>query len=209
MLLLRHARTGSDAPDEEAKTTVDEPLDFYVKATAKDRTQKRLERVNTRPGALRRCRQGWPACAKELQRFQDKREHGWEFFQRHAGLRPNAREEFERKFDHKMMNGLCSKHGSMDGRAPGRSPGNRPPTASSGGEADGVGGRALEKLWEAGVLTSSPNLRTGNKSASSRQTTEETASQSSEDEMKLDGSCSVHETLTCPSCARCSTCSVA
>ena len=80
MLLLRHAalsmqtkvpshsqeelathERGSDASDVEAKTMVDEPLDFYVKATGKDGAQKRQELVNMRPGALRRCRERWQA----------------------------------------------------------------------------------------------------------------------------------------------------
>ena len=96
------ARPRSAARDVEVNTVVGEA------PAGKDRTQKRPELVNTRPGVLRRCREPWQSNAEELQRFQGKREQAWEFFQRQARLRPNAREEFERKFEHKVMNGLYS-----------------------------------------------------------------------------------------------------
>ena len=39
---------------------------------------------------------------------QDKKEQTWEFLRIQAGLRPDARKEFERKFEQKVMNGLYS-----------------------------------------------------------------------------------------------------
>ena len=82
---------------------VDEAMDFYVKATGKDGVL-----VNMRPGDLRRCRERWQARADEKQRFHDKKDQTWEFFRIQAGLRPDARKEFERKFERKVMNGLYS-----------------------------------------------------------------------------------------------------
>ena len=52
---------------------VDEALDFYVKATGRDGTQKRQEFVNMRPGDFRRSLERWQARAKEAQRLQDKK----------------------------------------------------------------------------------------------------------------------------------------
>ena len=43
-----------------------------------------------------------------MQRFHDKKDTNVEFLRIQAGLRPDARKEFERKFERKVMNGLCS-----------------------------------------------------------------------------------------------------
>ena len=51
----------------------DEALDYYVKATGRDGTQKREELVSMRPGELRRSLERWQARAKDMQRLQDKR----------------------------------------------------------------------------------------------------------------------------------------
>ena len=53
---------------------VDETLDFYEKATGRDRTQKRQELENMRPGELKRSLERWQAHAKEVQRLEDKKE---------------------------------------------------------------------------------------------------------------------------------------
>ena len=74
----RDARTGSDAPDVEAKTMVDEPLDFYVKATGKDGAQMRQELVNMRPGPCGDVESDGKR-AEATQRFQDKKQHTWEW----------------------------------------------------------------------------------------------------------------------------------
>ena len=74
---------------------VDEALDFYVKATVRDGTQKRKELVNMRPGELRRSLERWQVRAEEVQRFQDKKEQAWDLYRRVLSKR---REDFENEF---------------------------------------------------------------------------------------------------------------
>ena len=73
---FREARSRSAIRNVETRKMADEALDFCVKATGRDRTQKRRELVNMRPGELRRSPERWEARAKEVQRLQDKKEKG-------------------------------------------------------------------------------------------------------------------------------------
>ena len=50
---FREARSWSATRNVETRNMVDEALDFNVKATGRDGTQKREELVNMRPGELR------------------------------------------------------------------------------------------------------------------------------------------------------------
>ena len=82
---------------------VDEALDFYVKATGRDGTQKREELVNMSPGELRRSLERWQARAKEVQRLQDKKEHAWSLYNRVPNFRRKKKEDFEKDFEHKAV----------------------------------------------------------------------------------------------------------
>ena len=75
---FREARSRSATRNAETRNMVDEASDFCVKAAGKDRTQKRRELVNMRPGELRRSPERWEARAKEVQRLQDKKEQAWD-----------------------------------------------------------------------------------------------------------------------------------
>ena len=46
--------------------------------------------------------------SRAMASIHDKKDQTWEFFRIQAGLRPDARKEFERKFERKVMNGLYS-----------------------------------------------------------------------------------------------------
>ena len=74
---FREARSRSATRNEETRNMVDEALEFYVKATGRDGTQKRQELVSMRPDELRRSLERWEARAKEVQRFQDEKEQAW------------------------------------------------------------------------------------------------------------------------------------
>ena len=82
---------------------VDEAVDFYVKATGRDGTQKREELVNMRPGELRRSLERWQAHAKEVQRLQENKEHAWDLYSRVPNFRRVKKEDFERDFAHKVV----------------------------------------------------------------------------------------------------------
>ena len=82
---------------------VDEALDFYVKATGRDGTQKREELVKTSPGELRRSLERWQARAKEAQRLQDTKEHAWDLYSRVPNFRRKTKEDFEKDFAHKVV----------------------------------------------------------------------------------------------------------
>ena len=70
---FREARSRSATRNVKTRN-VDEALEFHVKATGKDGTQKREELMNMRPGELRRSLERWEARAKEMQRIEDKKE---------------------------------------------------------------------------------------------------------------------------------------
>ena len=82
---------------------VDEALDYYVKATGRDGTQKRQELVNVRPGELRRSLERWQARAKEVQRLQEKKEHAWDLYSRVPSFGRKKKEDFEKEFGHKVV----------------------------------------------------------------------------------------------------------
>ena len=56
---FREARSRSATRNVETRSMVDEALDFYVKATGRDRIQKREELVKMSPGELRRSLERW------------------------------------------------------------------------------------------------------------------------------------------------------
>ena len=61
---FREARSRSATRNVETRSMVDEALDFYEKANGRDRTQKRQELENMRPGELRRSLERWQAQCK-------------------------------------------------------------------------------------------------------------------------------------------------
>ena len=67
---FRETRSRSATRDVDMRSTVDEALDFHVKATGKDGTQKRQELMNMRPGDQRRSLEHWKTRAEEEERFQ-------------------------------------------------------------------------------------------------------------------------------------------
>ena len=75
---------------------VDEALDFHVKA-------KRKELVNMRPGDLRRSLERRQARAKEVQRFQDKKEQLWNLYRRVPNVKRKKKKDFEKDFEHKAI----------------------------------------------------------------------------------------------------------
>ena len=78
-------------------------LDFYEKANGRDRTQKRQELENMRPGELRRSLERWQAHAKEVQRLQEKKEHAWNLYSRAPSFGRKKKEDFEKDFGHKVV----------------------------------------------------------------------------------------------------------
>ena len=82
---------------------VDEVVDFYVKATGRDGTQKREELMNKRPGELRRSLERWQAHAKEVQRLKEKKEHAWDLYSRVPSFGRKKKEDFEKDFGHKVV----------------------------------------------------------------------------------------------------------
>ena len=100
---FREARSRSATRNVETRNMVDEAVDFYVKATGRDGTQKREELVNMRPGELRRSLERWQTSAEEVQRLQDKKEHAWDLYSRVPNFRRMKKEDFERDFAHKVV----------------------------------------------------------------------------------------------------------
>ena len=100
---FREARSRSAIRNVETRSMVDEVVDFYVKATGRDGTQKREELVNMRPGELRRSLERWQARAKEVQRLQDKKEHAWDLYRRVPNFRFKKKENFEGDFKHRAV----------------------------------------------------------------------------------------------------------
>ena len=87
---FREVRSRSATRNMDTRSMVDEALDFYVKATGRDGTQKRRELVNMRPGDLRRSLERWQACEKEVQRLQDKKEQAWDLYRRRRTSRKTS-----------------------------------------------------------------------------------------------------------------------
>ena len=96
---FRKGRSRSATRNVETRSMVDmvdEALDYYVKATGRDGTQKREELVYMRPGELRRR-------AKDVQRLQDKKEHAWDLYSRMPNFRLKNKENFEEDFKHRAV----------------------------------------------------------------------------------------------------------
>ena len=104
---FRKGRSRSASRNVETRSTVDsivdEALDYYVKATGRDGTQKRQELVNMRPGELRRSLEHWQARAKDLQHLHDKKEHAWNLYSRVPNFRLKNKENFEEDFKHRAV----------------------------------------------------------------------------------------------------------
>ena len=100
---FHEARSRSATRNVETRSMVDEALDFYVKATGRDGTQKREELVNMSPGELRRNLERWQARAKEVQRLQNKKEHAWNLYSRVPNFGRKKKEDFEKDFGHKVV----------------------------------------------------------------------------------------------------------
>ena len=100
---FREARSRSATRKVETRSMVDEALDYYVKATGRDGTQKREELVNMRRGELRRSLERWQARANEVQRLQDKKEHVWDLYSRVPNFRFKNKDNFEEDFKHRAV----------------------------------------------------------------------------------------------------------
>ena len=131
---------------------VDEALDFYVKATGREGTQKRQELVNMRPGELRRNLEHWRLRAEEKQRLQEKKEEAWELFGRQPGHKQTTEEKFAQEFKRRvtnMMDGPRRQQGArkvlagMDERAAKGSSGRGTEAGRQGDEKDGRRGCTL------------------------------------------------------------------
>ena len=95
---FRETRSWSARSNVEMRSTVDEALDFYVKATGKDGTQKRQELMNMRPGDQRRSLEHLKTRAEEEERFQRTKEAKRKTFEEegpksHEQLKKREREE--------------------------------------------------------------------------------------------------------------------
>ena len=109
---FREARSRSATRNVETKSMVEEVLDFYVKATGRDGTQKRQELVNMRPVELRRSLEHWRLRAEEKQRFQGMQEEAWELFRRQPGNKQTTKEKFAQEFKRKVTNMMDGPFGS-------------------------------------------------------------------------------------------------
>ena len=146
---------------------VDEALDYYVKVTGRDGTQKREELVNMRPGELRRSLERWQARAKDMQRLQDKKEHAWDLYSRVPNFRLKNKENFEEDFKHRAVyDGKVNERKLQEWidemqskvRAAERQLEARERKWMESEDSSSQGRRAWEKLWEAGAFSSSPYL---------------------------------------------------
>ena len=100
---FREARSWSATRNVETRSMVDEALDFHVKATGRDGTQKRQELVNVKPGDLRRSLERWQARAKEVQRLQDKKEQAWDLYRRVPNFRRKKKKDFVKDLERKAV----------------------------------------------------------------------------------------------------------
>ena len=109
---FRETRSRSATRNVEMRSTVDEALDFYVKATGMDGAQKRQEPMNMMPGdQRRRSLEHWKTCAEEEDRFRRTKEEAWKLFEKQPESKRKTKEEFEEEFTHKVRNatGNCRK----------------------------------------------------------------------------------------------------
>ena len=164
---FREARSRSATRNVETRSMVDEALDFYVKATGRDGTQKREELVNMRPGELRRSLERWQARAKEVQRLQEKKEHAWDLYSRVPSFGRKKKEDFEKDLEHKAMyNGKIDEKSLQEWTDEMQSKVQKAERELEARErkcmeledSNSQRGRAWEKLWQPGAFSSSPYL---------------------------------------------------
>ena len=150
---------------------VDEAVDFYVKATGRDGTQKREELVNMRPGELRRSLERWEARATEVQRLQDKKRHAWDLYSRVPSFKRKKREDFEKDFGHKTVyNGKVDEKSLQEWTDEMQSKVEKAERELEARERNWMASedsnsqrrQAWEKIWDPRVLALSPFLAAGN-----------------------------------------------
>ena len=146
---------------------VDEALDFHVKATGRDGTQKRQELVNMKPGDLRRSLERCQARAKEVQRLQDKKEQAWDLHRRVSNFRRKKKKDFVKDLERKAVyNGKIDEMilqewtDEMQSKvqAAARQLEARERKWMESEDSSSQRRRAWEKLWEPGAFPSSPYL---------------------------------------------------
>ena len=146
---------------------IDEAVDFYVKATGRDGTQKREELVNMRPGELRRSLERWQARAKEVQRLQEKQEHAWDLYSRVPSFGRKKKEDFEKDLEHKAVyNGKIDEKSLQEWTDEMQSKVQKAERELEARErkcmeledSNSQRRRAWEKLWQPGAFSSSPYL---------------------------------------------------
>ena len=149
------------------RSMVDEAVDFYVKATGRDGTQKRQELVNVRPGELKQSLERWQALAKDVQRLQDKKEHAWDLHRRMPNFKRKNKEDFEKDLEHKAVyNGKVDEKRLQEWtdemqskvRAAERQLEAQERKWMESEDSSSQGRRAWDKLWEAGAFSLSPYL---------------------------------------------------
>ena len=162
---FREARSRSATRNVETRSMVDEALDFYEKANGRDRTQKRQELENMRPGELRRSLERWQAHAKEVQRLQEKKEHAWDLYSRVPSFGRKKKEDFEKDFGHKVVyDGKVDEKRLREWTDEMQSKVQKAERELEARESKWMASedsnsqrrRAWEKLWEAGAFSSSP-----------------------------------------------------
>ena len=164
---FREARSWSATRNVETRSMVDEALDFYDKATGRDRTQKRQELENMRPGELKRSLERWQARAKEVQRLEDKKEQAWDLYRRMPNFKRKKKEDFEKDLEHKAVyNGKIDEKSLQEWTDEMQSKVQRAERELEAREGKWMASedsnaqrrRAWEKLWEPGAFSSSPYI---------------------------------------------------
>ena len=164
---FREARSRSATRNVETRSMVDEALDFYEKATGRDRTQKRQELENMRPGELKRSLERWQARAKEVQRLEDKKEHAWDLYRRMPNFKRKKKEDFEKDLEHKAVyNGKIDEKSLQEWTDEMQSKVQKAERELEARErkwmeledSNSQRRRAWEKLWQPGAFSSSPYL---------------------------------------------------
>ena len=163
---FRDARSRSATRNVETRSMVEEALDFYVKATGRDGTQKREEVVNMRPEELRRSLERWQGGAKEVQRLQEKKkEHAWNLYSRVPSFGRKKKEDFEKDFGHKVVyDGKVDEKRLREWTDEMQSEVQKAERELEARESKWMASedsnsqrrRAWEKLWETGAFSSSP-----------------------------------------------------
>ena len=163
---FREARSRSATRNVETRSMVDEALGFYEKATGRDRTKKRQELENMRPGELKRSLERWQARAKEVQRHEDKKEQAWDLYRR-SNFKREKEEDFEKNLEHKTVyNGKIDEKSLQEWTDEMQSKVQRAERELEAREGKWMESedsndqrrRAWEKLWEPESFSSSPYL---------------------------------------------------